>query len=89
MAMVSWGLLVSLILMPVLLSMCGPLVCTIGPRETRAQRLQAKRERKAAQMTMLCPALGRNDDCDWDGMKSNIDHDDLGKGRVTKAHTKV
>ena len=34
MAMVSWGLLVSLVLMPVVLSMCGPIVCTLGPRET-------------------------------------------------------
>ena len=47
MAMVTWGLLVSLILMPVVLSYCGPLVCTIGPRETtRAQRLHSKREQR-------------------------------------------
>ncbi|CAB9518965.1 Pick C1-like protein 1 [Seminavis robusta] len=41
MAMVTWGLLISLVLMPVILSMCGPIVCTIAPREPRSPKLDA------------------------------------------------
>lgn len=36
-AMVSWGLLTSLILMPVILSLVGPLVCTLGDRVSTAE----------------------------------------------------
>ena len=41
MAMVSWGLLISLILMPVILSLWGPTVCTIGPRQNWPQFRQS------------------------------------------------
>jgi hypothetical protein len=37
MAMVSWGLMTSLVLMPVILSLWGPIVCTTGPRQTRSE----------------------------------------------------
>lgn len=51
--MISWGLLTSLILMPVILSLWGPIVCTIGPRHTRSQHLNATREKAAAKMAEL------------------------------------
>ena len=41
MAMVSWGLLISLILMPVILSLWGPTVCTIGTRQDWPQFRQS------------------------------------------------
>jgi hypothetical protein len=44
--MISWGLVTSLVLMPVLLSIFGPLVCTIGPRVTQSQLLAARKQEK-------------------------------------------
>lgn len=64
MAMVSWGLLVSLVLMPVVLSICGPVVCTIRERESKAQKKLLELQKKAAKLTTLPPALQRDIACD-------------------------
>lgn len=62
MAMISWGLLTSLVLMPVLLSMFGPLVCTIGPRETPSKLLAARKQEKLTKIFSPPPLLRQDNE---------------------------
>lgn len=71
--MVTWGLLVSLILMPVILSYCGPIVCTIGRRQTRAEYLRSQREKAAAKMAALKMPDSRWDVSDDDDVEYSSD----------------
>lgn len=90
MAMVSWGLLISLILMPVILSLCGPLVCTIGPRQTRSERLQAKRETTRSKMIGLKgSSCEDNEDKVSDSDDSSLESDDSSCSLDTTLHAAV
>jgi hypothetical protein len=58
--MISWGLLTSLVLMPVLLSMFGPMVCTIGPRETPSHLLSVNKQENLTKVFSPHPLLEHN-----------------------------
>ena len=61
MAMVSWGLMTSLVLMPVILSMWGPVVCTVGDRLSKKEAKKIKKSQILEKLTTISPpALQRS-----------------------------